>query len=64
VQGCPLAPYLFIIVGEVLNIMFKEAKHKGEIKGVQLLETSRQQIMTLVYQCWEKKKTLLMWSTF
>jgi hypothetical protein len=29
-QGCPLAPYLFLLIGEVLNIQMKEAGQKRE----------------------------------
>jgi hypothetical protein len=31
-QGCPLALYLFLIVGEVLNIMISQVMAKGEIR--------------------------------
>jgi hypothetical protein len=36
-QGCSLAPYLFILVGEVLNFMMKEATSRGIIKGISLM---------------------------
>ena len=35
-QGCPLAPYLFLIVGEVLTHIIKKAMAEGKIKGVVL----------------------------
>ena len=35
-QGCPLAPYLFLFVGEILNLTAKEAMHTGELEGIQL----------------------------
>ena len=33
-QGCPLAPYLFLIVGEALTHMIKKAVTEGRIRGV------------------------------
>jgi hypothetical protein len=35
-QGCPLAPYLFLIVGEVLNACVKKEVRVGRIKGINL----------------------------
>lgn len=35
-QGCPLAPYLFLIVAEVLNFMVKEQARVEAIQGIQL----------------------------
>jgi exonuclease III len=35
-QGCPLAPYLFLIVAEVLNAMVKRGMEIGEVKGIKL----------------------------
>jgi len=35
-QGCPLAPYLFLIMDEVLNIMIKQATTRGEIHGIKI----------------------------
>jgi len=32
----PLAPYLFILVGEILNFMVKEVVQMGDIKGAML----------------------------
>jgi hypothetical protein len=42
-QGCPLAPYLFLIIGEVLNHCIKRAASTGCIKGIQLLGSPVQQ---------------------
>jgi len=36
-QGHPLAPYLFLIVVEVLNLMVKEGVSQGVIKGIKSL---------------------------
>jgi hypothetical protein len=36
-QGCPLAPYLFLIVAEVLNSMMKEEVMRCRVKGITLL---------------------------
>ena len=35
-QGDPMAPFLFLIVVECLNIMVKEAMEKGMFKGVKV----------------------------
>ena len=35
-QGCPLAPYLFLIVGEVLTHVIKKAVKEGRLRGVSL----------------------------
>jgi exonuclease III len=35
-QGCPLAPYLFLVVGEILNHTIKREVHRGRIKGIEL----------------------------
>lgn len=44
-QGCPLAPYLFLIVAEVLNVMVKEGVARGTVKGIRLPEGDRQQVV-------------------
>jgi len=38
-----LVPYLFFIVGEVLNFMFKEAIKFGDIRGITLSKGIMQQ---------------------
>lgn len=43
-QGCPLAPYLFLVVAEVLNSMIKEQAKVGAIQGIHL-PFDRQQIL-------------------
>jgi hypothetical protein len=35
-QGCPLAPYLFLIVSEILNHNIKKETQQGCIKGIDL----------------------------
>lgn len=35
-QGCPLAPYLFLIVGEALTNMIKKAVTEGRLRGITL----------------------------
>jgi hypothetical protein len=37
-HGCPLAPYLFLIVREVLNFMLKKVVKFKEIKRITLLK--------------------------
>jgi hypothetical protein len=44
-QGCPLAPYLFIIAAEVLNMMVKAEVVSGHVKGIELPCGNRQQII-------------------
>jgi len=41
-QGCPLAPYLFLLVNEVLNTMVKEAVKTSEVVGIKLPAKGRQ----------------------
>jgi hypothetical protein len=36
-HGCPLAPYLFLIVGEFLNSKIKKKVQQGRIRGIDLL---------------------------
>lgn len=43
--SCPLAPYLFLIVAEVLNNMVKKGMKGGLVKGVSLPIEDRQQII-------------------
>ena len=35
-QGCPLAPYLFLIVGETLIHIIKKAVKERRLKGISL----------------------------
>jgi hypothetical protein len=35
-QGCPLVPYLLLIMYEVLNIMIKQATTRGEMHGIKI----------------------------
>ena len=35
-QGCPVAPFLFLIVGEALHVASMSAQHEGELKGISL----------------------------
>jgi len=44
-QGCPLAPYLFLIVGEALNVAVKNLKKKGEISGIALPTSEDEQLI-------------------
>jgi hypothetical protein len=38
-QGCPLVPYLFFIIGEMLNVMVKShSPREGEIQGIKISE--------------------------
>jgi hypothetical protein len=45
-ERCPLAPYLFLIVGEVLNFMFREVLKLGDIKKITMLGGTMQQIIS------------------
>lgn len=36
-QGCPLAPYLFLIIAEALNAMVKVEEALGNVRGITLL---------------------------
>lgn len=45
-QGCPLAPYLFLIVAEVLNVMVKAGTSLRVLKGILLPVDGRQQIIS------------------
>lgn len=42
-QGCPLAPYIFLIVGEVLTHSIKKAVTEGRIRGISLPRGEKQQ---------------------
>lgn len=42
-QGCPLAPYLFLIVGEVLTHLIKKTVVEGRLRGISLPGCNKQQ---------------------
>jgi hypothetical protein len=44
-QGCPLAPYLFLVIGEVLNLTIKEEARVGRICGIRLPGAHEEQII-------------------
>lgn len=44
-QKCPLAPYIFIILTDVLNIMVQAKVILGRVKGISLPIANRQQIL-------------------
>jgi hypothetical protein len=44
-QRCPLAPYLFFIVGEALNAMIKKDEWKGRILGIKLPWSKERQLI-------------------
>jgi hypothetical protein len=44
-QGCPIAPYLFLIVAEVLNRMVMAKVGTCRVKGIILLVEGRQQFI-------------------
>jgi hypothetical protein len=44
-QGCPLAPYLFLIVVEVMNAMVKSEVASGAIRGITLPGGEQQQVI-------------------
>ena len=41
-QGCPLVPYLFFIVGEVLNAMVSQEMREERVQGISLPFEGRQ----------------------
>ena len=45
-QGCPLAPYLFLIVEEVLIHIIKKAVAEGRLRGIYLLGGKKQQCIS------------------
>lgn len=45
-HGCPLVPYLFLLVGEILNILIKQLVGRREICGVLLLGGEREKILS------------------
>jgi hypothetical protein len=44
-QRCPLAPYRFFIIGEVLNHVVEKANNEGNLRGVTMLGNLAQQIV-------------------
>jgi hypothetical protein len=44
-QGCPLAPYLLLIIGEFLNFAIKREVGRGRIKGINLPGAPETQII-------------------
>jgi len=45
-QGCPLAPYLFLLVGEALNMAAKEELAADRIQGITLSDSEVQQLLS------------------
>ena len=46
-QGYSIAPYLFLLIGEVLTHIIKKAVAKGRLKGITLLGGKKQQCISL-----------------
>jgi hypothetical protein len=44
-QGCPLAPYLFLLIGEALNVVSKQEMALGALFGIKLAHGSCTQLM-------------------
>lgn len=44
-QGCPLAPFLFFIVAEVLNAMVKNEVRRGAVRGITLPAPGCEQVV-------------------
>jgi hypothetical protein len=38
-QGCPLSPFLFLIIAEALSLLIKEARSKGLLRGIAVSES-------------------------
>jgi len=45
-QGCPLVPYLFLFVGEALNVVAKHLLLEGELAGVSLPKDVGEQLIS------------------
>jgi hypothetical protein len=45
-QGCQLAPYLLLLMGEILNILIKQLMGKGNICRMVLLRRVRKQLLS------------------
>lgn len=43
-QGCPLAPYVFIVVADVMAHAMRAAVERGDIQGIQLPDGNKQQL--------------------
>jgi hypothetical protein len=38
-QGCPLSPFMFLIIAETLSRLLKEARNEGRLRGLKVTET-------------------------
>jgi len=45
-QGCPLTPYLFLLVGEAFNMAAKEDQRLNKIQGIQLPQSEDYQLLS------------------
>lgn len=45
-QGCPLAPFLFLFVGEALNLAAKHLVREGELTRITLPAAAAEQIIS------------------
>ncbi|KAJ9549100.1 hypothetical protein OSB04_021643, partial [Centaurea solstitialis] len=65
-QGDPLSPFLFLIAGEVLQLMILEACNKGLFKGIQMATSNRNLSLlqfaddALVFGEWSKKNLFML----
>lgn len=45
-QRCPLVPYLFLLIGEVLNMAVSKEQQTGQIQGIELSNSTLQQLLS------------------
>ncbi len=44
-QGCPLAPHIFLIMGEIFNVMFNGVMKIGKVRRIKMLNSKGQQTL-------------------
>lgn len=59
-QGCPLAPYLFILAREVLIYMMKITKELGDVRGINLPKGNIQRRSIHDFQCESPRNAQIM----
>ena len=57
-KRCPLSPFIFLLVAEGLSMLIKDAKRKGDLKGIRISKSFYISHLLFVDDIRENKKSL------